>query len=173
MFSTRLPIRSETLAARNRRALWGCGGIGRRARLRIWCPQGRVGSNPTFPTMGLNFVKKTYEHNYGEHMTIILKEMCNRVGADYNKLPLEDHESFWFTYYTWSKEQEKDYENWLANYMYNTTKARRELMSFPWKTKKQCRKFAEQFVSWYGWKTARMAELADAPASKAGVREDV
>ena len=27
------------------------GGIGRRARLKIWCPQGRVGSSPTLGTM--------------------------------------------------------------------------------------------------------------------------
>lgn len=29
---------------------WPSGGIGRRARLKIWCPQGRVGSIPTLAT---------------------------------------------------------------------------------------------------------------------------
>ena len=28
-------------------ALAPCGGIGRRARFKIWCPKGRVGSTPT------------------------------------------------------------------------------------------------------------------------------
>ena len=32
-------------------SICGCGGIGRRARLKIWCPQGRVGSSPTTRTI--------------------------------------------------------------------------------------------------------------------------
>ena len=33
--------------------LWPCGGIGRHARLKIWCPQGCVGSSPTEATKKL------------------------------------------------------------------------------------------------------------------------
>ncbi len=32
-----------------------CGGIGRRARFKIWCPQGRVGSSPTGGTWTLSW----------------------------------------------------------------------------------------------------------------------
>lgn len=36
-------------------SLSACGGIGRRASLRSWCPKGRVGSSPTTPTIrGVN-----------------------------------------------------------------------------------------------------------------------
>lgn len=143
-------------------------GLGPVVRKDVW-----VQVPPPPQIMGLNLVKKTYNHHYGEHTTIILKEMCSRVGADYNRLPLEDRESHWYDLFTWTKEQEEEYKLWLIDYLYNNAKARKEVMAYSSKTKAHCRKCAETFLSWYGWKKAHMAELGDADASKASVRKDV
>ncbi len=99
--------------------------------------------------------------------------MCSRVGADYDKLPMEDKDVCWFNLYAWTEEDQNDYIKWLTDYLLNNTKARRELMSISTKTKKNCLKFAEQFTSWNGWKNAHVAELEDANDSKPFVRKDV
>ena len=51
--------------------------------------------------MGLNLVKKTYNHTFREHTTIILREMCSRVSADYNKIPFADPEANYYNLYKW------------------------------------------------------------------------
>ena len=105
--------------------------------------------------MGLNLPKKTYKHEYGEHTTIILKEMCSRVNADYDKVPFGDEEMLYFDRYEWNDEQQKEFKIWLANYLYTNTKARKEIMSISHKNKKRCQNAAEIFNSWHGWRSAR------------------
>ncbi len=104
--------------------------------------------------MGLNLVKKTYDNTFSEHLTIVLKEMCARVGANYDKLPMKDKEKKWFHLHTWTIKEQDDYIEWLANYLYTNTKARRELMTISYQSKKRCRDFAQFFVFNYGWKTS-------------------
>lgn len=110
--------------------------------------------------MGLNLVKKTYvKKDFGEHLTVILKEMCSRVGADYDKMPMQDKEQQWYYRYSWTEDDEIKFIEWLTNYLYASIKARRELMTITSKNKKRCKEVAQFFVFNYGWK--RMARLAE------------
>lgn len=102
--------------------------------------------------MGLNIPKKKYTNNFKEHLTIILKKMCSMVGADYDRIEFNDPKYNWYESYCWnSEDDEKEFTEWLSNYMYTNAKARRELMSCPIKRKDRCKQFATHFVSWYGW----------------------
>jgi hypothetical protein len=104
--------------------------------------------------MGLNLVKKTYKHNFGEHLTIVLKEMCSRVNADYEKIPFNEDGSNWFLRFEWSPDEENEFKKWLMDYLYSNSKSRREIMAYPVKTKKMCSRVANSFVSNYGWRTS-------------------
>ena len=93
----------------------------------------------------------------GEHLTIILKEMCSRVGASYDDVDFKDEE--WFLKYEWSDIEENYFIEWLANYLYKNKAAREELLRFPIKNKNKCIEAANQFSLNYGWKTKRIDTL--------------
>lgn len=95
--------------------------------------------------------------NFGPHLKAILREMCKRVGKD---IPEEDksanwayfHKELWFHDYTWAEDEEKEFTNWLTDYLYKTKEARLELTTCISKNKKCCRDAARAFVWNYGWK---------------------
>ena len=89
-----------------------------------------------------------------EYLINILKEMCLRVGAYYDKIDFKSND--WYLQYFWNEEEEKDFVNWLSDYLYNNTKARNSLVTFPRKNKKETRKVAEEFVWNYGWRQPRI-----------------
>ena len=91
-------------------------------------------------------------HEFSTHIQAVLREMCKRVEADTENIDFGKHN--WFWEYEWTKEQEKDFVEWLADYLYTSTEARREMARFPRKTKKDCSKVAYWFVWNHGWKTA-------------------
>lgn len=84
------------------------------------------------------------------YLTEILTKMCESVGADIDKIDFK--KPMWFTEYTWSKEAEGSFLNWLTDYFYDNKKARIELLKNHSRNKQFCRKAAEQFVFNYGWK---------------------
>lgn len=49
-------------------------------------------------------------------------------------------------------EQQEDFYEWLTNYLYTNTGARRAIMNNPTKTKKACKQEASWFIFDYGWK---------------------
>ena len=85
---------------------------------------------------------------------IIFKEMCTRVGADYEQIDFQEEK--WFYKYQWTQTEEEDFKNWLSEHIYNLPiKRLRLLTKFPHiirKRKKQSRKFATELVDNYGWK---------------------
>ena len=76
--------------------------------------------------------------------------MCNRVGADYDSIDFKSND--WYLSHTWTIEQERDFVNWMTDYLYANIQARREIMTNYLTNKKRCRKAADQFVFAYGWK---------------------
>ena len=86
----------------------------------------------------------------------ILKRMCSIVGANYDEIDFSI--PGWYTKYEWTKEQEQDFIDWLTEYLYSNTKARRSLMTISRKNKKLARQAAEQFVFMFGWKTKQGEE---------------
>jgi hypothetical protein len=93
------------------------------------------------------------ENQFGKHLTIILKELCNWVSADYESMNFK--EDNWYMKYEWELEKEKSFKKWLADYFYNSQEARREMLTFPRKNKKRCSDSADWFVFQYGWKIKR------------------
>ena len=83
----------------------------------------------------------------------ILTEMFARVGEKYEEEKTSSDS--WYNSHEWTKETEDAFTKWLADYLYNDKDARKFLMTFPLKNKNRCRLAAEQFVSWYGWKTKK------------------
>jgi len=89
--------------------------------------------------------------NLGKHLTIILREMCDRVGADFNKIEFDKPE--WFWQYSWSYQDQCAFSEWMVDYLYNSTEARNEIMEYPrGKAKYKIRKVVNWFVFNYGWK---------------------
>ena len=85
-----------------------------------------------------------------EYLVPILKEMCSRVNADYNKIDFKEEE--WFREYTWTQEQEKTFTQWLADYLH-CNKEVRKLFNILHNSKKKCREAAVEFVWFCGWVT--------------------
>jgi hypothetical protein len=93
-----------------------------------------------------------------KHLDIILKKMCEEVGADFEKIDFKKDR--WFLDYTWSEEDEEEYTEWLTNYLYKNQEARKELTVIGLKNKKRCRECAKMFVFNYGWKIKPENEVA-------------
>ena len=85
-----------------------------------------------------------------KHLEIILKEMCKRVGANYNDIDFKDKE--WYTRHEWLEEEQEDFHKWLVDYLYNNTEARKEILRYPRKNKKLINKAVTWFLFDYGWK---------------------
>ena len=103
--------------------------------------------------MGLNLVKKVYVNQFGEQVTEVLRDMCGRVNVDFHTIPFTDNESYWFTWYEWTKSDQEDFIKWLTNYLYTKSAARREIMGYSYRNKKRCKDAALFFSMNYGWKT--------------------
>ena len=95
---------------------------------------------------------------FGEHLEIILREMCTRVGADFDTTDFKRPE--WYWEHEWSKEDETEFSDWLRDYLYDNLEARRELLNHTTKNKKHAADAAAEFVWMYGWKV-RSDEVED------------
>jgi hypothetical protein len=88
------------------------------------------------------------------HLTIIMQKMFDMVGE--TEKPDEGYCSSpsWFTNHEWTSEQEDEYVDWLAQYLYTNRKAQIELVERSGRkmSKKRCRTAASAFVTNYGWK---------------------
>lgn len=82
-------------------------------------------------------------------MKIILKKMCDLVGADYYEIDFT--EDRWYTKYSWTHKQEGEFKKWLADYLFNNVEARLELMVSGLRVKRHCDKAAIYFSFNYGW----------------------
>ena len=88
-------------------------------------------------------------HNLGKHMAIVIKEMCSRADVDYDSLDLTTDD--WFIEYTWTAEEEEQFINWLADYLYENDCAREEIMVYPNKDMKFCGTAAMCLSYYYGF----------------------
>jgi hypothetical protein len=53
--------------------------------------------------------------SYLSYVEEVVQEMCNRVGANYNSIDFE--EPNWYLQYSWTKEEEQSFQDWLVNYL--------------------------------------------------------
>ena len=88
--------------------------------------------------------------NWIEH---IIEHQCEAIGIPRDAVDPYDRESQWFMEYSWTKEMEEGFVDWLANELYTQKEMRHKIMFNPYKDKKRCKQTAEQWVWNYGWKT--------------------
>ena len=81
-------------------------------------------------------------------MEVILKEMFQRVGAEY----AWPEGGNWFMEHSWTEEEQASFEVWLTDYMMNNPEARRTLSTWTTKNKRMMKKFAKDFTFMWGWK---------------------
>jgi hypothetical protein len=91
-------------------------------------------------------------NGFGKHLEIVLKEMCSRVGANYDYIDFKKEQWFWD--YEWTQEQETNFKRWLTDYLCNNKEARKELVLLS-SNKDNILKAATFFVMNYGWKLKR------------------
>lgn len=101
--------------------------------------------------LGENFrIKMTFEEF--PYLEEIIREMCKRVGANFDDIIFKDKENLWFHKYEWIEEEQKDFENWLVDFFRANKGAREELMETPSKDKKIIEGTVRMFILNYGWK---------------------
>lgn len=88
---------------------------------------------------------------FGVYFTDVLKELCARVGANFEDIDFS--KDGWFKEYSWTEDEEKDFVIWFAKFL-NHKGARTEITKYPslLKLRSQREKFARKFVSNFGWK---------------------
>lgn len=84
-----------------------------------------------------------------KYLKLILEEMCQRVGADFEKIDFK--KPTWFQDYVWTQEVENDFKEWLTKFLEKNKEARTELVAFPF-LKNSVEKFSDEFITMYGWK---------------------
>lgn len=92
-----------------------------------------------------------------EQVIIVLKEQCRRVGIEedkFNRLlrfgffKLDD----WYMQMEWTLEEQKDFEAWLVNHLYNNKEAREAICHVPLRRKKHLRRVASMWAFCHGWR---------------------
>ena len=93
---------------------------------------------------------KAKNPQFGEHLTVILKEMCRRVKVPFSRVPFKT--DGWFRKHTWPKAEQHDFEEWVVNYLKLNSGARRELLDTTSnRSVRVLRKAASMFAFSYGW----------------------
>jgi len=76
--------------------------------------------------------------------------MHRRVDAEFDPSYLKDPD--WYRRHSWTRGQEKGFEDWLVDRMASSIKVRRELLESPYsRNRKSLRKAAQMFCFLYGW----------------------
>ena len=92
-----------------------------------------------------------------EHLRIILQKMFEETGIEYSDEYVKQDD--WYLNYTWTEKKEQEFVDWLADYLYNSLPARKELMQITSKNKEACKRVAQQFATFFGWITIERKQL--------------
>ena len=93
--------------------------------------------------------KKNSTAEFSETLTKVLKEMCRRVGADFNKMNFRSNN--WFRKYSWTEQEQEDFKEWMCKLLKGSRQARNELLEHPINQKRHIEKAVDFFVFDYGW----------------------
>ena len=85
-----------------------------------------------------------------KHLKNIMKEMCSRVGADYDTINFS--EPGWFDKYEWTKQEYDDFVDWLSDYLIKNKEARISILNTDSPSKKLITNSCKLFGLNYGWK---------------------
>jgi len=81
----------------------------------------------------------------------VFDKMAQVVGFD-SIDEIDTSEDGWFMKHKWTAEQEKEFADWLTDYLYKNKKAQREILVRTTRSKKILKDAVNDFVFMYGWK---------------------
>lgn len=88
------------------------------------------------------------------HLDVILGKMFEMVNLDYKAVwPEYKDDPQWYWRNEWSAKSEREFIEWLTQYFMSNAGARKYLMRFPSKSRRNCEGAARWFDLQYGWKT--------------------
>lgn len=93
--------------------------------------------------------KKKKDNNYEIELEYIFREMCNRVGTDFDKLDMDKED--WADDHSWKMEDEIEFQVWLYNYLVNNYAAFKAVQSLPYIDSDKIAKVVRNFCLFYGW----------------------
>jgi len=79
-------------------------------------------------------------------------KIINISKNEYDNVIVDDNDNQWFMQYSWTEEQQNEYEDWLYRFLWNTKEARAEIMSMPIRKKIIIDKTVSWFILNYGLK---------------------
>lgn len=85
------------------------------------------------------------------HLRIILCKMCSMVGAD--PALIDFKQDNWYMQYSWTREQEDEFREWLRAYLRKDRLAFRLLTGITVRNKILIDRFIESFLLYCGWTT--------------------
>jgi len=85
-----------------------------------------------------------------KHLKIILKKMCKKISVEFEDIDFKKPNWYWD--FSWTKEKQDEFKVLLINYLKENKEARKELMVFPSKNKKQLERLANEFLIDWGWR---------------------
>ena len=85
-----------------------------------------------------------------EHLAVVLREMCDRVGADADKINFKSND--WFLKNEWTMKEQDRFKEWFIGYLWDNVEARKELLVSSKKNKKTIEKAVDLFLFDYGWR---------------------
>lgn len=75
--------------------------------------------------------------------------MCLYAGVNYNDVDVQ--EDNWYFKHTWDEQTEKEFKDWLINYIHKIKDAQFELYQTRYMKKPDCERAADIFLLSYGW----------------------
>ena len=85
-----------------------------------------------------------------EYLKEVIMKQCECAKVRFEDVDFDSRT--WFQDVTWTKEQEAEFEVWVKDYLKTNTKARKQLMIFPSKTKKSLDKWFIGYNLMYGFR---------------------
>jgi hypothetical protein len=87
-----------------------------------------------------------------KHLEVILAEMCTRVGTKLEKVNILQQD--WQEKYEWTIEQEKDFQEWMCQYLQKNKDALFEISTYrpdETLTPTELMNLVKEFTLFYGW----------------------
>jgi len=89
------------------------------------------------------------EDKHEDALEYIFREMCSRVGADFDKLDMEKED--WADDHSWKIEDEIEFQVWLYNHLSNNPIALEAVSELPYINSDKVAKIVRNFCLFYGW----------------------
>ena len=85
-----------------------------------------------------------------KHFEVVITKMCEAIQIDRKDIDIEKED--WYLRYEWSSTQRDGFLKWFQDYLWENKEARKEIMKYPRKNRKDIKKLVEQFDFQCGWK---------------------